>query len=483
MKKLYYSITTLEPLIITQHSDDPNMYETLQYIRGTVLQGVFAQHYLKGKTADDEFTRLIVSGDCVFSNAFPKENGKTFFPAPMALVREKYFLKKDENEEKKEKVHNLLVSNFIEQTKGISSLISVTNNEVTPLLIKKEIRLHNEINGKTRTTMEGKLFNYQSLPADMVFKGYVALKDNRDEEKIKKLIVSGDNIRMGRSTTSEYGKVQFEWINDTANEKPETNGNVIMTLLSDAIILNENGFSSPSVEDMNTYLSDSKIEKSISRKARIEGFLNVWKLRKPSENVFAAGSSFLLDKLPNNSEELINFGLGERTHEGYGQISFSLTGAELTNMLYVESEKVNLTLPEVIPELAKEIRDSIYFNRAKEHAINQAFIDADKTEPKITSNHLLGRLKDIAFSPKEFGDFLGVLRSTAKSHLEKSYLGNKNLVEHFKVVLSGEVILFKPTQSIELTKYQLDELKSLYIEQYLNQLRRMNINKEKDEKR
>ncbi len=83
MKKLHYTITTLEPLIITQHSDDPNMYETLQYIRGTVIQGVFAQNYIKANNgiADDLFTQLIVSGDCIFENAFPTANNNLYTPS------------------------------------------------------------------------------------------------------------------------------------------------------------------------------------------------------------------------------------------------------------------------------------------------------------------------------------------------------------------------------------------------------------------
>lgn len=474
MKKIHYSITTLEPLIITQHSDDPNMYETLQYIRGTVIQGVFAQRYLKKGKADTEFTRLIVSGDCIFSNAFPVENGKTYFPAPMALVREKY---------NSEKIHNLLESITEEQTKGISSLISISDNELTPLLIKKEIRLHNEIDGKTRTAKDGKLFNYQSLQAGMVFEGYISLRKEKDEDRIKKLIIDGETIRIGRSSTSEYGKARFEWSNNIVTEKPQATGNAIMTLLSDTIVFNEYGFSSPTVEDMNVYLSDSKIEKSISRKARIEGFLNVWKLRKPSENVFAAGSSFLLDKLPSNAEELTSFGLGERTHEGYGQVSFSMLSPSAISIKYIEKEEIELPKPDEMPELTNEIRNSIFFNRAKEQVINKALENADKTEPKITSNHLLGRLKDIACSPDKLGGFLKDPRPTAKGHLEKAYLGKKNLVEHFNEVLSKEYPLYTPKEGIEFGEKRLDQLKILYFEQYLNQLRRLNNKTEKDEKR
>lgn len=466
MKKILYSITTLEPLIITQHSDDPNMYETLQYIRGTVIQGVFAQRYIKNNTADSEFTRLIVSGDCIFSNAFPVENGKTFLPAPMALVREKYH---------SDNVHNLLANKIEEQTKGISSLISISNNEVIPLLIKKEIRLHNEIDGKTRTAKDGKLFNYQSLPAGMVFEGYILLKNDGDEAEIKLLIGNGENIRMGRSATSEYGKVQFKWIDNIANEQLKSNGKVILTLLSDAIIFNEYGFSCPSIKDLNDYIFDSKILNSISRKGRIEGFLNVWKLRKPSENVFAAGSSFLLDKLPSNAEELTYFGLGERTHEGYGQVSFSMLSPMTININYIEKNEKELHLPPELPILTKEIWDSISFNRAKEQVVNQALKDAENTHPKIDSNHLLGRLKDMAFDTKNLKKFLSDLRPTAKGHLEKAYLDKKNLIVHFNDVISCDTALFKPMKDHN----QIDQLKTLYFEQYLNQLRRLNIKNEK----
>ena len=482
MKKLHYTITTLEPLIITQHSDDPNMYETLQYIRGTVVQGVFAQNYLKSKIADSEFTRLIVSGDCIFSNAFPSENEKTYTPAPLALVREKY---------NQGLAHNLLVpeTNKDIQTKGISSLICVESNQISPLTIRKEIRLHNQIDDNKRTTESGKLFNYQSLPIGMVFKGAITIKNEIDKVKIQSLIGNGDNIRIGRSATSEYGKVCFEWIESTEEEELPDSGQVIMTLLSDAIIYNENGFSSLVPEDINQYLAKAKIEKSISRKARIEGFLNVWKLRKPSENVFAAGSSFLLNQLPTNSMELVNLGLGERTHEGYGQVSFSLLSSAIKDFVYGDWQKAILTKPTVMPQLTNDILIAINFKRAKEQVVNKALEHANNTKSGISSNHLLGRMKDIINDPemdinlKKFSDFLTNLRPTAKNHLTSAYLGDKDLVKHFEAILSGNTVLYEPKYGFEPTKQNLKELNSLYFEQYFNQLRRRNINKEKNETR
>ena len=476
MKKLYYTITTLEPLIITQHSDDPNMYKTLQYIRGTVMQGVFAQKYLKNKIADAEFSRLIVKGDCIFSNAFPVANNKAFYPASAALVREKYNSKK---------AHNLLESNTEEQTKGITSLVSITSNQVSWLIIRKEIRLHNQIDDSTRTTQNGKLFNYQSLPVGMVFKGYISLKED-DENKIKNLVENGANIRMGRSATSEYGKVRFEWINETKDNELKIDGKVIMTLLSDAIILNENGFSSLAAKDISIYLKDSLIEKSISRKERIEGFLNIWKLRKPSENVFAAGSSFLLDKLPSNSEKLANNGLGERTHEGYGQVAFSALNPSIEYFDYLEWEEPKLTKPQVIPLLTNEILIAIILKRVKEQAIQKALEDAENTE-RLPNNHLLGKLSDMSEDVDTFVNNVKLLKEIAQKQLEKSHVKNQTLLNHlinWDTHMENLCPLTKmiDDKMIDLSLFK-SELARLYFNQYFNQLRRKNINNEKDGKR
>jgi len=472
MKKLNYTITTLEPLIIAQHSDDPTMYQTLQYIRGTVIQGVFAQNYLKANNgiADNLFTRLIVSGDCIFENAFPIANDNLYTPSPLSLVREKYDQKI---------AHNLLAASTNEQTKGISSLVTIDGIEIYPLTIREEIRLHNEIDDNKRTTKDGILFNYQSLPAGIVFSGAITLKKDADETLIQKIVPNKKEIRIGRSATSEYGKVCFEWAETSDTSIDSISGKFIMTLLSDAIVYNKNGFSSLAIDDLSNYLKVATILNSISRKSRIEGFLNVWKLRKPSENVFAAGSSFLLDKLPDNAKDLASLGLGERTHEGYGQVSFSVLDSAIKDLNYNEWKEETLSEPDYKPKLSNDIWDFIYLKRLKGTVINKALDDADKTKPIISSNHLLGRLKDVSKNLAAFRVFLKELRPTAKNHLTNAYFGNKNLVEHLESILDGTTLLFVPKDGLTMDQQSNDDLKILYFAQYFNQLRRRNINKEK----
>ncbi len=105
--------------------------------------------------------------------------------------------------------------------------------------------------------------------------------------------------------------------------------------------------------------------------------------------------------------------------------------------------------------------------------------DADQTNPLISSNHLIGRLKDVSKSLATFKIFLKELRSTAKNHLTNAYLGNKNLIDHFESLLDGTTQLFVSKDGMNVEKQDINNLTILYFEQYFNQLRRRNIKKER----
>lgn len=479
MKKLSYRITTLEPLIITSHSDDPNMYETLQYIRGSVIQGLAAQQYLrKYKCADAIFNRMIIKGGCIFANAYPSCRGLKFHPAPFSLVKEKYSEKN---------VHNLLLTETDNQTKGISNLAAIKGNEIAFITFRKEVRLHNEIDDQRRTTREGILFNYQSIPAGIVFHGHIVIQgEDSDIALIRGLFTAGE-YRIGRSSTAEYGLVRFEWMDETEKNieflnssdllsEVDPNEQIILTLLSDTIVFNQYGYSSVTLNDLSKYINGAEVIKAVARKERIEGFLNIWKLRKPSESVFAAGSSFLLSRTPENLYELETSGLGERTQEGYGQVIFTKISESLARLkaAKVEAGNIDTDFTE-LPPLTLKILTTARLTRRKSRLIGQSISDAESTH-KPPSNHLIGKLKVFSQNPDTFSSNLKLLRETALSQLRSAYIGNQTLlhflndrIENFEKICpyqedAGGVLLIFLDFKNELIKF--------YFESYFNQLRR-----------
>jgi CRISPR-associated protein Csx10 len=468
MKRLHYTITTIDPLIIATHSDNPNMTETLQYIRGTVMQGVFAQYFLKQPGYSiDEFSRLIIKGDCIFSNAFPIRGEDLFYPAPVSIVSEKY------NETNG---HNLLVSETSEQTKGISGLICMKGDSIQKLSFRREIKLHNEIDDQKRTTKEGKLFNYQSIPAGIVFAGQITIRNGHDEDKIKGIMGDKTELRIGRSSMTEYGRVLFEWKESDNSEK--VGENPVLVLLSDTIIYNAYGLGSPSIADLEVHLKGSLILKSIAKPNRIEGFLNIWKLKKPSETVFAAGSVFLLDKVPGNAQELIDFGLGERTQEGYGQISFSFIEEKLEVFGILKAEYFQeQTSSSEMPELTKRILQNILLNRKMMKLSGDALMDAEATQ-HCPTNHLIGKLKAMSQNPLNFTANLAELKKPAVRQLEKSHIGNRTMYEFIQDRIGNFSALCPLTEIFEGWPFDFSQEKAnmqkVYFEQYFNHLRRKN---------
>ena len=68
---LFLKITTESPLMLAAAPPAQNLVESLDFIPGNTIRGLLANRYLRtpGKSADDLFQRLFVSGDTIFGPA------------------------------------------------------------------------------------------------------------------------------------------------------------------------------------------------------------------------------------------------------------------------------------------------------------------------------------------------------------------------------------------------------------------------------
>ncbi len=441
MKTIRYTIKTINPVIISQTGSDQNMRNTKTYINGNTILGLVAKKYIKENNLDDNaqedknFKKLFLNGDIIYTNAYLTDDDYIYYPSPLSFKQEKY----NEN-----KIYNMLFvdEDFDTQTKSISEYLKINKTSILKSSVKKKISFHHARERKTGITKKGAIFNYESISPGQLFTGHI-IGNEENIHLIKDLIPNSYVGYVGRSKNTEYGKIKFNLseikeykreINTGFNpdEKPEEP--IVMTFLSDTIIYNENGFSCTNVNELGKILNIS-IKKSFINHEREEKYVGIWRCKNQSETCFKAGSTFLLNTLPNNYSELEQNGIGERTHEGFGRVIFGYqngrehegqTYSVVNNLQNEEKSKPGGTIPDIV----KEITIEIITEKMNDLTVKKAMETADKFH-SIPSNSLIGKLHLISKDVKTFKENFEKIKNNkpAQQQLEKCNNNNQTLAE------------------------------------------------------
>ncbi|AKB67857.1 hypothetical protein [Methanosarcina mazei] len=448
MYQLVYEIETLSPVLLTQLSGDMNMVSTLDYIPGTVVQGIFANKYIKTSNLqldaheDPMFHKWFLNSGVIFTNAYiaNEEDGKKVYFSPTPLSISKYKIANSEG--KIIEAFDLLIEDpdskqkdQVEKQKDqMEPYCRIESCKIFTNYVSKSINFHhareNRLKGHSE---EGTIFNYESLDSGQIFAGRILGSEN-DLKQIKALIESQEKIRIGRSKNVQYGEAKLKWIsNDPEKYESELQGflpdklnsKFILTFLSPAIIYNEYGFSSASISTLREYLAESlnfetlnltvddiSIIKSFKRTEVVENFVGKWFLKKPSENLIKAGSCFEIkiqvtdDQFDKDIKEsllkLQKTGIGERTGEGFGRFAINLQKKEKYELNKSEDEekedgpREDVRKPDgEIPDMVKGIVKDVILNSYKTRIEAKALEDCSgflKEKSRIPSNSLLGKL-------------------------------------------------------------------------------------------
>ena len=128
--------------------------------------------------------------------------------------------------------------------------------------------------------MVADIFNYESIDAGQVFSGLIT-GDQASLETIKTILESKEFMSIGRSRHAQYGqiKIELQTIQDFQGEiklvPANPQGKISLTLLSPAILYNENGFSEASETLLQGEINriaemNCAIEKSFFRTTEVE---------------------------------------------------------------------------------------------------------------------------------------------------------------------------------------------------------------------
>ena len=339
MQKLTYRITTESPILFALNVGDTNMVSTREYIPGSVIMGLFANEHIRKNNltnahTDDAFYRWFLTGAIRFTNAsivtYINHSEKMTTPLPLSIQEEKG----DENT-----LYDLLYANddFDKQRNAKQGFGRILGADIYQQPIQKTLNFHHQRDYETGTVKKGMIFNYESIDAHQTFEGHI-LGDGNELNKLLDYFKEEPVVRIGRSKNAQYGRVRFIMVSRSPEEfTPEIDGlkpgcrAVSLTLLSNTILYNEYGYSTVEVRELEKLfqkeLGDGvTIKKPFVRTDEVENFVSVWRLRRPAEVCFSAGSCFLLNGITNEHQqkllEIQKNGIGERRGEGFGRVVF-----------------------------------------------------------------------------------------------------------------------------------------------------------------
>ncbi len=446
MQAIRYRITALSPLLFASNTGDPNMVATLDYIPGSHLRGMFAQAYIKRcglsncAHEDDTFYRWFLRGEIKVTNAYiaseVKKKYYTYYPIPVSIQMEKG---------SKSIAYDLLFQDedFGLQTKEIGGYGRVDGSICHTKTVRKSLNFHHARDRRRGVSKEGAIYNYESIDEGQVFEGFL-IGSARDLKEFASTIQSGIYY-LGRSRNSQYGKVRFDLLNTEPEEFTSELGidlhpkgdEAVLTLLSDTVIYNKNGFSTVDLLAFQEAIG-CKVKKAFLRRTEEEGFISVWRLKTPSEACFRAGSCFLLELKDGDLARLKGLqktGLGMHTHLGLGRFTLGLQqdGGEIAIR---SEEKQNLKRPTTeIPQETRQLIKGVI----KEAIVKRLQINAIKDArdfKELPPKSLLAKLEALV-EDRQLDRFLKEgIKATAMAHLEKCRTDDKTLFDY----LTGFVI-------------------------------------------
>jgi CRISPR-associated protein Csx10 len=358
LKQLSYTIELLSPVLITSTVGDENIQMSEDFLSGSSLLGMFASEYLRQpdnkkeyslENPGKQFKKWFLSDALRFLNGYKlSAEEQRSLPVPLSLQHSKDdTMKLDEAP-----FYEGLFGDKGDKHPGGFYVVHNIGYEKVP--VGCAFSFHHERDDQLVGRSEKSIiFNYEYLLPFQKFKALIVgeeaeLKDFLNSFKDKKFIA-----RLGRSKTTQYGRVevnfknaQLEEVNELAltlygeveseNGEPEAEtGQAIrpdpptrtislipdgegaayftLTCLSHTILLNEYGFSRVDEKTFQTNLAqalekqlrlrsqnptlalkpgDLKIEKCFARPVELENYIAVWKARKPSVAAFQMGSCF-----------------------------------------------------------------------------------------------------------------------------------------------------------------------------------------------
>ena len=426
---LRYQLTLTAAAVIPVSDGDPNTVVTRRDIPGSHILGTAAWHYLNQANhtpADPDFRHAFLKGGLRFLTAYPEavDTQQRLIPIPHSMRKFK---------DTEHLIDFVAASPGNVPTKRLDRQYAKIGNEsLKTQAVKIERNYHHARASKDRRIGRalgaqvadgGALFTYEAIQAGQSFQGAI-LGSECNLTNLKAWLQDLTSVSIGRSRSAQYGKADFEWIDDvpqalsgitewegfnTGQVVATSDKSLIITTLSPLLTVNDKGHPEPHfpkqelAKVLGACPSDLTLSASYTRTEIIGGYHSHLRLPRQQWPAIAPGSVFVfevsqaLDEIGENRlMKLEQEGLGLRKGEGYGRIAVNRHGNFNLPVEEQLDNPDNTSMPdppisEVSEDLTKLLR-SVIRTRCITEMLETARTVSEQMV-NIPSNSLLGRLR------------------------------------------------------------------------------------------
>lgn len=329
--RLYYTLTNLDALVISQSSASTNNHECLDYIPGSAILGAVAAHLYPTLTTQQAMA-MFHNGTCRFGPAYPVHDGEVALPVPASW----HGIKGNSNE-----LSNHTAPYFVRQQnkqyqQKRSGYITSKNESAT---VEHNLTTRTALDADTQRAKDGQLYSYASIAPNQHFSGWVEADDVALLEMIKPLL--NGQLRIGRSRSSEFGRVQLH----TPDQQPKltqvkSNGQqLIIWCLSDVECKDSWGMPTlaPTATDIHPELNGVlDAERSFIRTHKVRRFNRARGGFDTEQQLISRGSvlAFTLEQPASQAllTELAKQGIGCHRQQGLGWVSINPNWSALSEL-------------------------------------------------------------------------------------------------------------------------------------------------------
>ena len=429
---LQVKIETQAPVILTANRSNL-LTVTEREISGGVLRGILVKKWLEQPehAAESPAFEDFFFGALRFLPARPAVDGMRTYFLPRSLQQSK-----DKTE------YADLLSGIdpdpahkkgFKSKKGLGVVLPVEGADGTPSIaepsVRHHIRMHiarggrDDQDGKNRLagrSMDGGIFNYESLDAGQVFLGEIHGPDKL-LDALRESLPSSFPCRIGRSHQTQYGRCRVT-VTRTASTRPAIDGATSICLRLETPLVTDGmtidaarALQAYVVQPLEAKLPDQSFTISDIHGAQqaLSGFNSSWGMKRPDALALAEGTVFRLQKADGSAftaeeldaiEALAHAGLGIRVEEGFGQLRLwqpgkfqKQTKKEASSAWTPDQAEAALAGRKLAPE-TRRIATKILARRLQEQARLQAWNDADSLKKYTTGlskmTHFFARLEN-----------------------------------------------------------------------------------------